>query len=490
MATDTRVHGVLARKGGDQAFFIATFLIGTVGILATKGGSLPVIAAALIPVAVLCLYAIGSWYFHRAHLEPDLTGDNCYYLGFMFTLVSLAWTLYAVANAGEQRNNAVVLQIISGFGVALASTICGIFLRALFLQLRPDPVSSERKARKDILDAARDLRTELSQSVKELKGFTTEVHQQTEEHRAKVDKATEDALSAHQTWMKRYARDTAELVADVHRASIEKVIATMDEGARDAATQIRGNMEATAVSLQTALGGVTQRLAAAAAEIDNQGNAVSSAVTGLGDRVAIAANALQLAIAGAADRVRGAGDTIATSTQGVDSELKAYITMMAQSREQLGSSLDGVGKAVYTGLNKASSQLARIGKLMDPRLAEIEARFEQTSLLARTAAEELGNAARASTEVALALEDVRRRISAFEQLPDPANAKVIADELVRATLAVNRLAKELQRLPEPVIMETQSSGTDSSTTPPAPQGPEARDTLNPPSRFPFFGRPR
>jgi len=74
-------------------------------------------------------------YFSRnLRLRDDQSGDNLYYMGFLFTLTSLGVSLYqfSVERAAEE--------IVQNFGIAIASTITGIALRVVFNQMRRDPV--------------------------------------------------------------------------------------------------------------------------------------------------------------------------------------------------------------------------------------------------------------------------------------------------------------------------------------------------------------
>ena len=74
-------------------------------------------------------------------LRDDQSGDNLYYMGFLFTLTSLGVSLYqfSASRASEE--------IVQNFGIAIASTITGIGLRVMFNQMRRDPVEIERAMR-------------------------------------------------------------------------------------------------------------------------------------------------------------------------------------------------------------------------------------------------------------------------------------------------------------------------------------------------------
>ena len=76
-------------------------------------------------------------------------------MGFLFTLTSLAVSLYQFSAAGSAE------QIVQNFGIAIASTIAGITLRILFNQMRRDPVEVEATARMELAEASRRVKREL-----------------------------------------------------------------------------------------------------------------------------------------------------------------------------------------------------------------------------------------------------------------------------------------------------------------------------------------
>ena len=108
-----------------------------------------------VPVALMVIYAILIVLARGLRLRDDQTGDNFYYMGFVYTLVSLGVSLYQYSSAGG------VEDIIRNFGIAVASTIAGIVLRILFNQLRRDPVEFEHTSRLELADAARQVRRQL-----------------------------------------------------------------------------------------------------------------------------------------------------------------------------------------------------------------------------------------------------------------------------------------------------------------------------------------
>ncbi|HEX6994595.1 MAG TPA: hypothetical protein VF339_10675 [Gammaproteobacteria bacterium] len=116
-------------------------------------------------VSTMLLYAAAVAKVPRLRVRLDQAGDNAYYLGLLFTLVSMAVTLYefrgtALGDAGAQSG---AEHIIANFGVALASTIAGIFLRVLLHQMRVDPADVESMTRIELADASKRVKAQLDQ---------------------------------------------------------------------------------------------------------------------------------------------------------------------------------------------------------------------------------------------------------------------------------------------------------------------------------------
>ena len=86
-------------------------------------------------------------------------------MGFLFTLTSLAVSLYQFSAAGSAE------QIVQNFGIAIASTIAGITLRILFNQMRRDPVEVEATARLELAEASRRVKRELESAILEFGYF-------------------------------------------------------------------------------------------------------------------------------------------------------------------------------------------------------------------------------------------------------------------------------------------------------------------------------
>jgi hypothetical protein len=110
-------------------------------------------------------------------------------MGFLFTLTSLAVSLYQFSAAGSAE------QIVQNFGIAIASTIAGITLRIMFNQMRRDPVETEATSRLELAEASRRVKRELESSILEFGYFRRMTQQSITDA---LDEVRESIGKAHQ----------------------------------------------------------------------------------------------------------------------------------------------------------------------------------------------------------------------------------------------------------------------------------------------------
>ena len=166
-----------------KAFFIA-FLGGLIGIFFFRivGGTAGGVtawdwAAILFAITVLLLYGVYIYSTkNRSGISVDRASDNIYYLGLLFTLASLAYSLILLSKGIDTKkttgNAVLVLSLLPDFGLALFSTIAGIFGRIVLQQLRNDPMDVETEAREELGVAIRQLRETIGQVVTNLNGLS------------------------------------------------------------------------------------------------------------------------------------------------------------------------------------------------------------------------------------------------------------------------------------------------------------------------------
>ena len=106
-------------------FFVALFG-GGAGVWWTKSTFGDAWIAAIVAAGVVLVLTI--YYVLNDEDAPEEEGDNVYYLGLLFTLISLMFTLLELfgGDTDGERNAEKIRALLENFGIALTSTIVGI----------------------------------------------------------------------------------------------------------------------------------------------------------------------------------------------------------------------------------------------------------------------------------------------------------------------------------------------------------------------------
>ena len=99
-----------------------------------------------IPIGIMLYYAFTIYSNSDGFLSIEQKADSVYYMGFIYTLVAMTASLIALAN-NEQLDdfNSVVIN----FGLALSTTIIGLVIRIIWLQLDSKSLDDAESILKD-----------------------------------------------------------------------------------------------------------------------------------------------------------------------------------------------------------------------------------------------------------------------------------------------------------------------------------------------------
>lgn len=196
----------------DKWLFLAVLLCGFAGIFALKLLGYPQLIITAWPVGCMLLYLAVVLLQPAFRLRDDQTADNFYYLGFLYTLGSLAMALWRFLEGDGAET------VLESFGIALATTILGLAIRVFLGQFRRDPVQFEREARLALADTATRLRAELDGAVLEFNSFRRATQQAIAEGFAE---ATAQAQSALEESTRAVGETAHAAVQSIERATAE-----------------------------------------------------------------------------------------------------------------------------------------------------------------------------------------------------------------------------------------------------------------------------
>ena len=240
----------------DQVFFASTFIIGSLFITFLKNWNVASqwlsLTSMITSMGLIIVYAVVSRTVHTFRLSSERVGDNCYYLGFLFTLVSLSNALYSFGYGDDDTIN----YVISNFGIALGSTIVGMLMRVMFNQMKIEPEQIEERIKENLTDTGHRLTGEIENVIGEMNSLSSTLKNSMAEALESTDSLLKDSKKRHTSLVESIDKLTEDVIARNEKSasaindSIERITGT---SSLEAPTQtIRKSLEKFAENINDA----------------------------------------------------------------------------------------------------------------------------------------------------------------------------------------------------------------------------------------------
>ena len=343
-------------------FFLA-LSVGIVGIFgSTLIGVFPDILTIVIPLVAMITYAgLGLWGDPVA-AEGQQFADSIYYLGFLFTLLSLIASLFLFSASGQVDFSAFV----SRFGLALSTTVVGLGIRVALSSFGVEAEESFRKSEESLAEASYKLRGNVDQISVDVRAQARAMKEvlevMLEESKSVIGEATESTKKAVAQAADDLRSATAaageSLVGASNRMS-EQLEASGTELRKAHEDAIGETRQAIAKVLDETTRGISQALAASQSAMEKAGQDLNRAVGSVEETVSSATNTL-------AAEVRAAGSavvTVQTEAAGALGGLSTTLAAVSDHSKSVGESLEGMNSALGS-VQQLQSQLAGVEPIL------------------------------------------------------------------------------------------------------------------------------
>jgi uncharacterized protein YukE len=201
-----------------KALFAFAFLLGTALILYSKLQLQSVPIAIGAPNLIICAYAALVASQPKVHRSAS-DADNLYYLGFLFTIVSLGSTLFTF---DAKDTSSLANTLIPSFGVALSTTIVGLLFRTLLLPHVIDIGQQDQAARFQLYEATNEF-------IKALSSNTQKLNEAFDGNTVRLAQAFEIAADAVGTSLPKEADRLTRALQDFNAQTGSSLGATLEE---------------------------------------------------------------------------------------------------------------------------------------------------------------------------------------------------------------------------------------------------------------------
>ena len=133
----------------------------------------------ILTISVMIAYfLIGQKIVERELLTNEQFADSNYYLGFLFTLISLASSLYILSNGSMEGG--LLTRLIGQFGISISTTIVGLSLRIYLLSFSPNIGSNIESFNLMIMEKLQMLNDHIGHSIDQTKTFSNVIDDKVE----------------------------------------------------------------------------------------------------------------------------------------------------------------------------------------------------------------------------------------------------------------------------------------------------------------------
>lgn len=123
-----------------------------------------------IPLLIMSAYIVLGYFRRDSDVNDEKFADSCYYLGFIFTITSIIFSLFDLPNIGTK-----IQEIAVRFGAAMVSTVLGLGVRVYLVSFKKDVGDAIKEAEDAVLDVTKKLTEHLKIALEKLCDFESQV---------------------------------------------------------------------------------------------------------------------------------------------------------------------------------------------------------------------------------------------------------------------------------------------------------------------------
>lgn len=324
----------------------------------------------VMPLLVMIGYIVLGLKRQDRDVTDEKFADSCYYLGFIFTITSIVFSLFDLPNIGER-----IQDIAVRFGAAMVSTVLGLAVRVYLVSFRPDSSDALKNSEDAVLEAAHRFREQLVMAYEKLGDFQSQVTAATQTSVESVKLQVEKLTKDHSDRMERVFVELNERNQQAVTQALLEVSAAssrMAQSVDDYADSMKTNLqslgdkvewfgEAMAQRLKTTTfpdDYFVARLAAPLEQLNAASSLVSAQVQSAANSTSEAATVLTAAIRKLRTKAEQAEESLDTVVRLTTAQHSLFDTSAAQLEQlqKLGGILSDVQQALQASMAASSDK--------------------------------------------------------------------------------------------------------------------------------------
>lgn len=381
----------------------------------------PWIFGLVLPLAVMALYIGLGFRRSDKDVSDEKFADSCYYLGFIFTITSIIFSLFDLPQIGAKMS-----EIAVRFGVAMVSTVIGLAVRVYLVSFKQDLNDAVEAAEDGVIDATHRLGEQLTIALEKMREFDSRVDEATKTTIANVSIGVGKLTETYGEKLTAFFEDLAKENKEAFEGALSEVKTAsnrLSDSVDGYSAAMRTNLQSIEAKVTHFASAVTQRLQETTFPDDYFAKKLEGPLTKLGGST----EEMARQIAGVSNDVAAAVSGIRTSLAGLRSrageidDALSRVTELANTQELIVSgaksqvdTLSVISQTLRTAqrdIGRVSEAVVAQTQVLEQHVGESKA---QTAVLAESAKElaSVGEAITATNAGATDQRDLMRQVLA------------------------------------------------------------------------------
>ena len=219
-----KLSGGLFAKVQIKYLFLVALVLGVLFILLGGFTDKTVLSVVLTISVMISYFLIGHKIVERELLTNEQFADSNYYLGFLFTLISLASSLFILSTGNMEGG--LLTRLIGQFGISISTTIVGLSLRIYLLSFSPNIGSNIESFNLMIMEKLQMLNDHIGHSIDQTKTFSNVIDDKVELF---IDKTLKSVESYNERLVESLDQHSISNIFDKIYADMDMVHAKQEE---------------------------------------------------------------------------------------------------------------------------------------------------------------------------------------------------------------------------------------------------------------------
>lgn len=332
-----------------QKLFIITIFLKVLSSTIGWAIGSPWILGLAVPLTIMVAYIVLGIYRVDRDVSDEKFADSCYYLGFIFTITSIIFSLFDLPSIGTK-----LPEIAVRFGAAMVSTVFGLVVRVYLVSFKKDIADAVEAAEETVIEAANRFGDQLNMVIEKLQQYQVDVDLATRKtvdnvavQLDEMSKTYEAQLTGFFAGLQQKNSDTNEAIFTELKQTSARVAGSLDLHTRSMNT----NLQSVQVKVDEFSEAVTTRLRNTTFPDDFFAKNLGAAMSSLRENI---------------DSVSAGVSNVATEIQ----ETNASLSVVTKSL-----------RIKATGAERSISTIAQVADGQERILAQAQAQIEALSAL-------------------------------------------------------------------------------------------------------------